>query len=137
MLRTGTNLIRILLVGGIVFSLLGIVFSLVQTGFERMTLLAALFFLNSVVMTAVLLIMVSRKLPARIRQMALVMNSAAEGKLTERVNLEGETEISQLADNFNSMMERLSGAISKVHYSLQKRCRRGLEGGRCNNSRYQ
>ena len=120
MLRTGTNLIRILLVGGIVFSLLGIVFSLVQTGFERMTLLAALFFLNSVVMTAVLLIMVSRKLPARIRQMALVMNSAAEGKLTERVNLEGETEISQLADNFNSMMERLSGAISKVHYSLQE-----------------
>ncbi len=118
-LRTGTNLIRILLAGGIVFSLLGIVFSLMPVASTRLTLVV-LFFLNAVVMTAVLLIMVARKLPVRIRQMALAMNNAAEGKLTERVDLEGETEISLLADNFNSMMERLSGAISKVHYSLQE-----------------
>jgi len=118
-LRTGTNLIRILLAGGIVFSLLGIVFSLMPVASTRLTLVA-LFFLNGVVMTAVFLIMIARKLPVRIRQMALAMNNAAEGKLTERVDLEGETEISLLADNFNSMMERLSGAISKVHYSLQE-----------------
>ncbi|MDO9308509.1 MAG: methyl-accepting chemotaxis protein, partial [Deltaproteobacteria bacterium] len=38
----------------------------------------------------------------------------------ERVTFDGETEMSLLAENFNSMMERLSGAIAKVHYSLSE-----------------
>ncbi len=118
-LRTGANLIKILLAGGIALSLLGVVFSLAAAGTVRMAL-AALFFLNAFVMTSVVLMLAARRLPARVKQIALAMNSASEGKLTERVYLEGETEISLLADNFNSMMERLSGAISKVNFSLQE-----------------
>jgi methyl-accepting chemotaxis protein len=71
-------------------------------------------------MSSVILILVARKLPVRIKQIAQAMNSAAEGKLSERVNFEGETEISLLAENFNSMMQRLTGAITKVYFSLQE-----------------
>lgn len=48
------------------------------------------------------------------------MNKAAEGELTERVNFMDESEMSLLADNFNSMMERLSSAIAKIHSSLHE-----------------
>lgn len=118
-LRTGTNLIRIFLNAGIILSLAGIVYSLAPTVSNKL-LLASLYLTNVFVMTAVIWILTARKLPVRIRQIAIAMNRAAEGKLTERVAFEGETEISLLAENFNSMMERLSGAITKVHFSLQE-----------------
>lgn len=69
---------------------------------------------------AVVRILVARKLVVRIKSIAQAMNSAAEGELSQRVVFDGETEISLLADNFNSMMERLSGAIAKVHSSLSE-----------------
>lgn len=118
-LRTGTNLIRIFLNAGIVLSLAGIVFSLTPAVPDRL-LLAVLYAINVMVMAAVIWILTARKLPVRIKQIAMAMNKAAEGRLTERVTFEGETEISLLSDNFNSMMEKLSGAITKVHSSLQE-----------------
>ncbi len=118
-LRTGTNLIRISLYAGIILSLVGIVTTLSPTTHYH-TLLAVLFVFNAIVMTAVIWILTARKLPVRIRQIAAAMNKVAEGELTERVSFEGETEISLLAENFNTMMERLSGAITKVHYSLRE-----------------
>jgi len=116
-LRTGTNLIRILLSLGIALSLIGLILSFVQAVPNR-GLLSALFLVNIIALIAVIWILVTRKLVVRIKQIAKSMNNAAEGALNERVVLDGETEISLLADNFNSMMERLSGAISKVHSSL-------------------
>ena len=118
-LKTGTNLIRIFLNTGIILSLAGIVYSFSSTVSSRL-LLALLYSINVIVMTAVIWILTARKLPVRIRQIAMAMNNAAEGKLSERVTFEGETEISLLAENFNSMMERLSGAITKIHFSLQE-----------------
>ncbi len=118
-LRTGTNLIRMFLIAGITISLAGIFFSLAAP-VPDLVLLASLYIINVMVMTAVIWILTSRKLPVRIKQIALAMNNAADGKLTERVTFEGETEISLLAENFNSMMERLSGAITKVHFALKE-----------------
>lgn len=116
-LRTGTNLIRILLSLGIALSLLGLILSFAQTVPNR-GVFSALFLVNILSLIAVIWILVSRKLVVRIKHIAKSMNNAAEGALNERVVLDGETEISLLADNFNSMMESLSGAISKVHTSL-------------------
>lgn len=118
-LRTGTNLIRLLLAAGLFFSLAGLI-SVSMQSMPGKSLYVTLFLINLLVMTSVIWIMAARKLPVRIRQIAQAMNRAAEGTLTERVAFDGETEISMLADNFNSMMERLSGAIGKVNVSLQE-----------------
>lgn len=118
-LRTGTNLIRILLSLGIIISLAGLFFSLVPTAPNGLTL-SILFSANMLALIAVVRILVARKLVVRIKHIAQAMNSAAEGELGQRVVLDGETEISLLADNFNSMMEHLSGAIAKVHSSLSE-----------------
>lgn len=116
-LKTGTNLIRTLLTSGIILSLIGLLAALWPDTPDR-TILALLFTLNVVFMAAVSWILISRKLVVRIRQIAAAMNKAAEGELSERVSFMGESEMSLLSENFNSMMERLSGAITKVHASL-------------------
>jgi methyl-accepting chemotaxis protein len=118
-LQTGTNLIRIFLVTGTVISLSGIVISLASAAHNQ-ALLASLFAINVIVMTSIIWIHTNRKLSVRINQFAIAINRAAEGQLLERVTIEGISEISQLAENFNSMMERLSGAIAKVHISLRE-----------------
>lgn len=117
-LRTGTNLIRTFLVSGIVLSLAGLI-TLFQHTPSR-TLLAILFVINIICLVSVITILISRKLPLRIRQIAMAMNRAAEGELRERVAFDGETEISLLAENFNAMLEQLAGAITKVHISLSE-----------------
>lgn len=118
-LRTGTNIIRTFLILGIYLSLAGLFLSVFPTEPNR-TLLGILYATNILALVTVIRILAARKLPARINQIALSMNRAAEGELSERVILEGETEISLLADNFNSMMEKLSGAVTKVHISLSE-----------------
>lgn len=118
-LKTGTNLIRTLLAVGVVISLIGLGAVLMPETVHR-GLLALLFLLNALFMAAVSWILITRKLVTRIRQLATAMNKAAEGELTERVSFMGESEMSLLAENFNSMMERLAGAISKFHSSLHE-----------------
>jgi len=98
-------------------SLAGLLCTLVQDAPNRL-LLGALFLLNMLAMLAVIRLLIARNLATRIRQITEVMNKAAEGELGERVAFEGETEMSLLADNFNSMMEKLSGAINKFHSSV-------------------
>lgn len=118
-LRTGTNLIRTFLILAIFISLAGLVFSIFPIEPNRV-LLTVLYLINVFALVAVIRILTARNLPVRIKQIGMAMNKAAEGELSERVILEGETEISLLADNFNSMMEQLSGAITKVHISLSE-----------------
>jgi methyl-accepting chemotaxis protein len=117
-LRTGTNLIRAFLVLGIFLSLAGLL-TLLQPELDR-RVLALLFGTNIIALVAVTWIYISRKLAVRVKQISNVMNRAAEGELTERVNFEGESEMSLLAENLNSMLEQLSGVIIKVHSSLSE-----------------
>lgn len=116
-LNTGTNIIRTLLTSGVIFSLIGLFATLWPDTPDRY-IVALLFIFNAVFMIAVSWILISRKLVVRIRQIAAAMNKAAEGELSERVSFMGESELSLLSENFNSMMERLAGAITKVHASL-------------------
>ncbi|NTV48305.1 MAG: HAMP domain-containing protein [Geobacteraceae bacterium] len=116
-LKTGTNLIRTFLVLGIILSLTGLFTTLWLDMYDRI-FLAALYAFNAIFMVSVIWILVTRKLVVRIKQIAGAMNKAADGELTERVSFMGESEMSLLAENFNSMMERLAGAITKVHSSL-------------------
>ena len=118
-LKTGTNLIRTFLALGIIFSLIGL-FATLWPETSNRAFLAALFTFNVIFMAAVSWLLIARKLVVRIRQISGAMNKAAEGELTERVGFMGESEMSMLAENFNSMMERLSGAITKVHSSLHE-----------------
>ncbi len=118
-LRTGTNLIRIFLVLGIILSLAGLTITLVATSPNRVALVF-LYALNILSLVAVIRILITRKLAERIKHIAKAMNMAADGELKERVAFDGETEMSLLAENFNSMMERLAGAIAKVHSSLSE-----------------
>lgn len=118
-LKTGTNLIRTLLVLGIIISLIGLFSTLLLENTNR-AFLALTYAFNIIFMAGVIWILITRKLVVRINQIADAMNKAAEGELGERVSFMGESEISLLAENFNSMMERLAGAITKVHSSLHE-----------------
>lgn len=118
-LKTGTNLIRMFLVCGIILSLAGL-FATLGTETPNRTVLALLYTFNMVFIAAVIWILMARKLVVRIKQIAGAMNRAAEGELTERVSFMGESEMSLLSENFNSMMERLAGAIAKVHSALHE-----------------
>jgi methyl-accepting chemotaxis protein len=118
-LKTGTNLIRTLLALGIILSLTGL-FATLWPETPNRVFLALLYTFNIIFMVAVIWILIARKLVVRIRQIASAMNKAAEGELTERVSFMGESEMSLVAENFNSMMERLAGAITKVHSSLHE-----------------
>lgn len=118
-LRTGTNLIRIFLVLGIILSMAGLIITLVATSPSRVALVL-LYVLNILSLVAVIRILITRKLAERIKHIAKAMNLAADGELKERVAFDGETEMSLLAENFNSMMDRLCGAIAKVHSSLSE-----------------
>ena len=118
-LKTGTNLIRTLLALGVILSLTGL-FATLWPGTPNIVLQAAIYTLNAIFMVAVSWLLISRKLVVRIRQIATAMNKAADGELTERVSFMGESEMSLLSENFNSMMERLAGAITKVHSSLHE-----------------
>jgi methyl-accepting chemotaxis protein len=118
-LKTGTNIIRTLLALGIAASIIGVLALLLPTP-PNQTLLLFLYAANIIFMVTVIRILIARKLAVRIKQIAGAMNKAAEGELKERVSFMGESEISLLAENFNSMMERLAGAITKVHSSLHE-----------------
>lgn len=118
-LKTGTNLIRTLLVLGIILSMIGL-FATLSPEAPNRVFLALIYTFNIIFMVAVIWILLARKLVVRIKQIATAMNKAADGELTERVSFMGESEMSLLADNFNSMMERLAGAITKVHSSLHE-----------------
>lgn len=115
-LRTGTNLIRTFLVLGIMLSLAGLLS--ISMPAPDPVLLAVLFGGNIISLAAVIRILTVRKLTVRIKEISNVMDRAAEGELTERIYFDGETEMSVLADNFNTMLDRLSGVITKVHSSL-------------------
>jgi len=118
-LKTGTNLIRTFLALGIILSLTGILATLWPDNPNR-AVQALLFAFNILFMVSVIWILIARKLVTRIRQISGAMNKAADGELTERVSFMGESEMSLVAENFNSMMERLGGAITKVHSSLHE-----------------
>jgi methyl-accepting chemotaxis protein len=125
-LRIGYNFIRLSLIGGALISLVGI-YSVIQLlhgtpdqpvphGYGYLALTA--FVLNGVLMVAVLSVLAARKLAQRVKILSGALNRGADGDLTTRLEKGSSDEFGTLNDNFNIMMERLAGVVSKVGYSI-------------------
>ncbi len=62
--------------------------------------------------------LIARNLPARIKLMTKAMNGPLKESCQNGLLSREKPKFPLLADNFNAMMEQLSGAIKKVHPSL-------------------
>lgn len=111
----GSSVIRILLLSGFFFSLLGLFASRplpLVTGF--------ILVLNSIFSITVFLMLAHRKLPVRVKQLRSAMNKAAEGDLTIRGIDIAVDEVGMLNANFNEMLQRLSGMISSIRSTAEE-----------------
>jgi methyl-accepting chemotaxis protein len=127
-LRIGYNFIRLSLISGAVISLLGI-YSVIHlitatpqnpapASFGYVALVA--FILNAIILLAVMGVLAARKLAQRVKILAGALNRGADGDLTTRLEKGSEDEFGALNDNFNIMMEKLSGVVSKVGHSISE-----------------
>jgi methyl-accepting chemotaxis protein len=125
-LRLGYNFIRISLISGVVTSLIGIycVCKIIGAGSGEATgyAYAALFTLviDGVALISVFGLLAARKLAKRVKILAGALNRGAEGDLTTSLEVTSEDEFGRLNENFNVMMEKLSGVVSRVIQSISE-----------------
>ena len=111
----GSQLIRILLVSGILLSLAGGLATQIPSDGLRL-----FFFVNALLFLAVLLVLASRKLPSRVKRLAGVMDQAAEGNLSVRGDDLSPDEVGMLNSNFNEMLERLGGVVGSIRSAVDE-----------------
>ncbi len=111
----GSKLIRILLISGMLLSLLGMFADQFSKDGQR-----ALFALCGLFFLAVLLMLASRKLPARVKHLSAVMDQAADGNLAIRGNDLAPDEVGMLNSNFNEMLERLSSIVVSIRAAVSE-----------------
>lgn len=75
---------------------------------------------ETVAAAAVLWLLASRKLVARVKVLSAAMDRGAEGDLTATVAVTSDDEIGLLNSNFNTMLERLSGMAGRVNASIDE-----------------
>lgn len=105
----GSKLIRLLLATGLALS----VISLFGAGIteDGMRLLAGF---NALLFLSVLVMFARRRLASRVRNLASVMDRAAEGELAVRGEDLTLDEVGMLNSNFNEMLERLEGIVLSI-----------------------
>ncbi len=111
----GSQLIRILLIAGILLSLAGAFFSSIPSDGHRF-----LFAINIILYLAVLLTLAARKLTTRVKRLASVMDQAAGGNLSVRGEDLSPDEVGMLNSNFNDMLDRLSGIVSSIKNTVEQ-----------------
>ncbi len=111
----GSQLIRILLVSGILLSLAGGLATQIPSDGLRF-----FFVINALIYLAVFLVLASRKLATRVKRLAAVMDQAAEGNLTVRGNDLSADEVGMLNSNFNEMLERLGGVVTSIRSAVDE-----------------
>ena len=125
-LRLGYNFIRLSLVTGMVISLAGI-YSLAQiitlgpgSELSRAHAYTALIVLimDAIILVAVFSVLAARKLAQRVKVVAAALDRGAEGDLTQRLDSSSTDEFGKLNENFNVMMEKLAGVVSRVSQSI-------------------
>mgnify|MGYP000862295732 CR=1 FL=1 len=114
-LGIGSLLIRILLVSGIMLSSAGMAAVQLSDNGRRI-----FFAVTGLLFLAVLLILASRKLTARVRLLASVMDQAADGNLAVRGDDLAQDEVGMLNRNFNEMLERLTGIIVSIRIAVDE-----------------
>ncbi|HJV33496.1 HAMP domain-containing methyl-accepting chemotaxis protein [Geomonas sp.] len=124
-LRLGYNFIRVSLLTTLLMSLAGVyaVFTILSAAPEapwRPYAYFALFILvmNGVAVTTVFLVLAARQLAKRVKVLAAALDRGADGDLTTRLEKTFQDEFGSLNDNFNTMMERLSGVVGKVNVTI-------------------
>ncbi len=111
----GSILIRILLVAGLLLSSAGMLLgNMPPIG------LRILFAVIGLINVAVLAVLASRKLTARVKELAAVMDKAAEGDLTIRGNDNSPDEVGMLNNNFNEMLNRLSAMMLQLRNASEE-----------------
>jgi methyl-accepting chemotaxis protein len=73
--------------------------------------------LVAIALAVVLGLLITRNIVTRVRVMADVVNSGAEGDLTRTVQMDSDDEIGKLGSDFSEMVGKLSGMIGKVSRS--------------------
>lgn len=124
-LRLGTQLIRWLQIAAVIISCAGAVLAamvLSAPGPESITryvpyILGALI-LDALFVAVVFGMQAARGLVKRIKVLAGAFNRGAEGDLTVRVDLGDKDELSELGQNFNVMLEKLSGMVASINASI-------------------
>ncbi|MCM0082404.1 methyl-accepting chemotaxis protein [Geomonas sp. Red32] len=125
-LRLGYNFIRLSLASGVAIAVAGVacisnLLTMLPPGHEgRGYAYAALVFLalEGAVAAGVLAMLASRKLAQRVRVLAAALDRGADGDLTTRLTVTTMDDLGALNNNFNTMMERLSGVVAKVNHSI-------------------
>jgi len=123
-LRLGTNFIRVSLISGIIVSIIGLfcVSNIVagsgngSSGYAFTALVCSL--LATALFVTVFWLLASRNLAKRVRILSAAMDRGADGDLTITLDASTEDEFGKLNENFNVMMERLSGVVSRVNLSI-------------------
>jgi methyl-accepting chemotaxis protein len=125
-LRLGYNFIRLSLVTGLVISLAGI-YSIAQiivlgagaeSSQQHAYVALIVLILDAIILTAVFAVLAARKLAQRVKVVAAALDRSAEGDLTTRLEDSSSDEFGKLNQNFNVMMEKLSGVVSRVSQSI-------------------
>ena len=123
-LRLGSRLIRISLVTGVAVAVAGIIctFPLAHTPAAAPSahLIQGMLALNAALFLFVLWMLTARKLVRRVNIMASAMDRGAEGDLTVSVTDDSSDELGILADNFNAMLGRLAGTVTRVKGSVEE-----------------
>lgn len=123
-LRLGSRLIRISLVTGTAVAVAGIfcTFPLTESpaAASSARLIQGMLALNAILFLFVLWMLTARKLVRRVNIMAAAMDRGAEGDLTASVSDDSSDELGILADNFNAMLGRLAGTVTKVKGSVEE-----------------
>jgi len=73
--------------------------------------------LIAIALAVILGLMITRNILDRLRQIAAVVYSGAEGDLTAQVAVDSDDELGRLGSDFNGMVGKLSGMIGKVSRS--------------------
>ena len=111
----GSQLIRILLISGMLLSLAGAATAQLPWDGQRF-----LFAINSVLFLVVLFVLASRKLATRVRRLGNIMDQAAEGNLSVRGEDLSPDEVGMLNTNFNEMLERLGGVVISIRNAVDE-----------------
>ena len=135
-LTAGSRRIRNLHVVAIVFASVGavlavmIILSPTPENVGRLApILAGICLLDALIVSIVMAILKARGLARRISLVADAFNRGADGDLTVRVDLGAGDEIAHLGDNFNGMLEKLSGMVAGIEKSISELSRIGSRSG--------
>jgi len=74
--------------------------------------------LDGVILISVLWLLAARNLATRVKVLSAALNRGAEGDLSSRLEVNSEDDFGRLNQNFNVMMEQLTGVTTRVIQSI-------------------